>query len=708
MDPMRWKILVNSAAAALGGGLTYEAGEASLKPGLLVLVPLRGGVAEGIVLESEETVSTEHTIKQVRAVLHPDPLLTAAQLKTIVWVSAYYLCDLRTAAGPFLPSGRWRDLLPPVRINYRLNAIDEKKKLGAIQKRVVDALRTHSELSQQALLSAAQCKPADLKKLVESGMLLQSESHDRHSQAVRITTAKTALTSAQSVSLSDLQEAKKPVLLFGITGSGKTEVYAQAVERCIRDGKQAIVLVPEILLTEHIVGRFEDMLGREQIAVLHSKLTPSEKKREWLRVRTGEAALVIGSRSALFAPCEKLGLVVVDEEHEWTYKNEQAPRYHVRETAEQLCKDSDAKLMFGSATPSLEAWDKAKTGAYILSRLPERFGGAMLPTVRVIDLKDAYFGKHYPFTSALLEAIDQRLQKHEQSVLFLNRRGMASAMMCLECRQRLTSPSSQLPYTVHQDSMGRPYLLDHFTNQRSDVPATCPNCKSAELLAVGAGTVRIEEQLASLFPKARLLRADSDTLKSPEDMRFILDTMKQGEADILLGTQSVVKGLDLPGVTLAAVLIADIGMSLPHFRAGERVFQLLTQLTGRSGRRVPGEVIIQTFRPQAAEVVAASTHQTEAFLDAESALRTKLRYPPAVSLIRIIIRGADASVRALRIADELKKKGFGTDAVISAAASLYGGGAVWHVLIRGSDPASLLPGTDLGDVSVDRDPMELL
>jgi primosomal protein N' (replication factor Y) len=319
--------------------------------------------------------------------------------------------------------------------------------------------------------------------------------------------------------------------------------------------------------------------------------------------------------------------VIIDEEHEWTYKSEQTPRYHAREVAEWLCKASGAKLVLGSATPSLEAWTNTKSGAYTLATLPERFNGGTMPKVEIVDLATAEFGKHYPFTNPLIDAIQSRLDRGEQTVLFLNHRGRASALLCLQCRRRIVSPESQLPFTVHHGTDGRPFLLDHSSGLTAPVPEACPHCQSLDLREVGAGTQRIEESLKELFPKARILRADRDTLTNVEEMQTLLKTMAGGDADILLGTQTVTKGLDLPRVTLAAVLVADIGMSLPHFRAGERTFQLLMQLTGRSGRHAPGEVIIQTFRPDALEVRAAATHDASTYLDAELRLRLAMGYP---------------------------------------------------------------------------------
>lgn len=425
----------------------------------------------------------------------------------------------------------------------------------------------------------------------------------------------------------------------------------------------------------------------------------------------------MGPRSALFAPVKHLGLIIIDEEHEWTLKSEQSPRYHARETAQTLAQRSDAKLVLGSATPSVESWARAKDGTYSLLRLPERFGGKELPTVRVIDLKDVRFGKMYPFSPALIAAIQQRLDAREQCVLFLNHRGSASAMLCLGCRRRLTSPATNLPFTVHTRG-DLPYLLDHISGLRADIPTLCPHCGGTELIQVGAGTQGVEKLLATLFPAARVLRADGDTLQRPNAIETILQTMADGDADILLGTQSVVKGLHLPGITLAAVLVADVGLSLPHFRAGERVFSLLSQLTGRSGRGKPGEVIIQTFRPMAAEIVAAAQHRTEDFLNAELAMRASFGYPPAAKMVRLIFRGPHAQHDAgrLQLLLELRSKELTEESgayaacptVITKAPTLMGGGKEWHIILRKGDIDTLLDECDLLSAIIDVDPIECL
>ena len=636
---MQYTVLTASKSPGISSGLTYTTKE-SLHPGTVVTVPLRKKEVEGIILEESKNLpSKKIALKEITTILHHSPLLSEAQIKTLKWIADYYLCTERQALSLFLSGRTWKHLLPT----------------------------------------------------------------DTTTKGSEPTTTPPSLTEDQKNAWREIEGSKKPSLLFGVTSSGKTEIYAQLIADTVSSGKQAILLLPEILLTEHHIKRFASLLGEDQIAVMHSKLTPAKRRQEWKRIRFSNVPLIIGSRSALFSPVTNLGLIIIDEEHEWTYKNEKTPRYHARDVAEKLCEYSGAKLVLGTATPTLESWQKAKEGTYTLVTLKERYGQQALPTVKVIDLTSAHCGSHYPFSNTLLEAIDKRLQTNEQSVLFLNRRGMATSLLCFECRRRIVSPTSNLPFTVHKKN-GVSYLRDHTTNETAALPDACPHCGSDTLKAVGAGTQGVEERLQTLFPHARILRADSDTLKTPHAIQELLSAMNNGDADILLGTQSVVKGLDLPKVTLAAVLIADVGLSLPHFRAGERVFQMLTQLIGRSGRHAPGEVIIQTFRPDAPEIKMASLHQTEDYLALESSIREQSAYPPFNSLLRLITRGEDAEQSILSFVEELKKNATGH--TITASPTLFGAGREWHAFIRGKHPERLLEGRERGDIVVDRDPLD--
>ncbi len=709
---MHCLVLLNTRSAGISGGLSYETGALQVRPGQLVEATLRGKVTEGLVIAVGEDPDNppSYELKAIKTLISEEPLLTEAHVETMRWMAVYYRCSLRAAASVFLPSPSWKALLPDTQVRYRLVTVGEGR-IGAKQQLLIDALGSKEWITEDTLKKNVLVSGAALRSLIEKGWIEREEVQEKMADVrsqISVDIGST-LNQAQNDALTTIRETNKPTLLFGVTASGKTEIYAQLIADTVNAGRQAILLVPEILLTEHTIGRFQTMFHTDRIAIVHSKLGIAARKSLWKKIHCGAIDLVVGSRSALFSPCPNLGLVILDEEHEWTYKNEQTPRYHARETAEALCKHAHAKLIFGSATPSVESWYRATNGQYVLARMPERYSGQLMPTVRVIDLADVTFGKLYPFSPPLIDAIRDRLEKKEQTVMFLNRRGAASSVLCLKCRRRLTSPVSELPFTLHHDPSGKPFLVDHIGGARADMPARCPSCGATELLPVGAGTQKLEDLLKQLFPTARVLRADSDTLKTPEEMRDVLAAMREEKADILLGTQTVVKGLDLPKVTLAAVPVADVGLSLPHFRAGERIFQLLTQLTGRSGRAAPGEVIIQTFRPNAPEIMAAATHRTEDWLNAEMGMRSQLHYPPSTQIVRFIVRGPSAEARARslhRSVDQtIKEKSLSGRATV---AQTFHDFRVWHILYNGADARTLLDSIGNVDAVIDVDPLDVL
>src|SRR3989344_3911105 len=474
-----------------------------------VSVPLRNSFIEGIVLSvADAKAEQEFDIKEIKSVLHEKPLLSEPQLKTLRWMAEYYCCTVRAALSVWLPPPPWSKLLPKISVAYALTnpAMSMTDVRGKKQREIVDHLLPRESASVESIKLDTGASTATLRALLKAGVLREIRTQESFSSLKKPLLKAPNLTPEQREASDAIAADKRPSLLFGITGSGKTEVYADLITQTIESGKRAMLLVPEILLTEYSIQRFEQLLDREHIAVLHSRLTASERAMQWRRIHRGEVHLVIGSRSALFAPVPDLGLIILDEEHEWTYKNEQTPRYHARETAEALARFSGANLILGTASPSLASWSRAKAGQYHLATLKNRYGEHPLPTVRVVDLKGVNFGSYYPFLPDLLEAIKARFDRKQQTVLFLNRRGLATALLCLDCRRRVTSPLSQLPFTVHKESNGNSYLLDHTTGMRAPVPAECPHCKSANLLAVGAGTQKIETLLQRIFPDARILR----------------------------------------------------------------------------------------------------------------------------------------------------------------------------------------------------------
>ena len=441
---------------------------------------------------------------------------------------------------------------------------------------------------------------------------------------------------ARDAVVSAIGSHQAPFLLQGITGSGKTEVYLQIIQGALDKGKTAILLVPEISLTPQMTERFIARFG-EKVAILHSGLSNGEKYDEWRKVERGDAQVVVGARSAIFAPLKNLGVMIIDEEHEATYKQDSNPRYHAREVAILRAKYNQAALVLGSATPSLESRARAGKGVYQHLRLTQRANPlARIPEVQVIDFRD-YIGQNETsnFTPPLLEAIQDRLAKKEQVVLMLNRRGYSSFVMCRECGTVDTCPNCDISLTLHMDTKT---MNCHYCGFSKDIPQNCPNCKSHSIRYYGTGTQKAYDELAELFPQARILRMDVDTTRKKGSHQTLLDQFGQGEADILLGTQMIAKGLDFPNVTLVGVLNADTALNLPDFRSSERTFQLLTQVAGRAGRaEKAGQVLIQSYNPQHYAIRFAKDQDYEGFYAYEMGIRRQLGYPPYYFTIGITL-----------------------------------------------------------------------
>ncbi|OFL53243.1 primosomal protein N' [Streptococcus sp. HMSC073F11] len=441
---------------------------------------------------------------------------------------------------------------------------------------------------------------------------------------------------ARDAVVSAIGSHQAPFLLQGITGSGKTEVYLQIIQGALDKGKTAILLVPEISLTPQMTERFIARFG-DKVAILHSGLSNGEKYDEWRKVERGDAQVVVGARSAIFAPLKNLGVMIIDEEHEATYKQDSNPRYHAREVAILRARYNQAALVLGSATPSLESRARAGKGVYQHLCLTQRANPlATIPEVQVIDFRD-YIGQNETsnFTPPLLEAIQDRLAKKEQVVLMLNRRGYSSFVMCRECGTVDTCPNCDISLTLHMDTKT---MNCHYCGFSKDIPQVCPNCKSRSIRYYGTGTQKAYDELAELFPQARILRMDVDTTRKKGSHQALLDQFGRGEADILLGTQMIAKGLDFPNVTLVGVLNADTALNLPDFRSSERTFQLLTQVAGRAGRaEKAGQVLIQSYNPQHYAIRFAKDQDYEGFYAYEMGIRRQLGYPPYYFTIGITL-----------------------------------------------------------------------
>jgi primosomal protein N' (replication factor Y) len=453
-------------------------------------------------------------------------------------------------------------------------------------------------------------------------------------------------------------------LLHGVTGSGKTEVYLQAIAHALEKGQGAIVLVPEISLTPQTVERFKARFSsgplRTLVAVLHSHLSAGERHDEWHKIRQGRARIAIGARSAIFAPVDPLGLIIVDEEHEHSYKQEEAPRYHARDVAVVRGQMEGAVVVLGSATPSMESFYNAQRGKYQLLELTLRVDDQKMPVVRVVDMRaEGRKQKGIPiFSHQLKEAITQRLERHEQTILFLNRRGYSTSLLCPQCGYVASCPNCSVSLTFHRRAAK---LLCHICGHSATAPTVCPEpkCRNPAIRYSGLGTEKVEDTLTKLFPHARITRMDSDTLKKKDDYRRILGDFRSGKIDVLVGTQMIAKGLHFPNVTLVGIIYADLSLHIPDFRAGERTFQLLTQVAGRAGRGdVEGEVFVQAFTPFHPAIQFARRHDFIGFYEQEIEFREQLKYPPLARIALLTLRGRNEDkvrLSAEHVRGELEK-----------------------------------------------------
>ncbi len=461
-------------------------------------------------------------------------------------------------------------------------------------------------------------------------------------------------------------------LLEGVTGSGKTEVYLRAIDATLAIGRGALMLVPEIGLTPAVAGQFHHRFG-ERVAILHSAFHDSERAQEWRRIRAGQALVVVATRSGIFAPVRDLGLIIVDEEHDQSYKQQETPRYHGRDVAIVRARDSQAVVVLGSATPSLESRFNADRGKYQHLLLPERIEKRPMPKVELIDMREEFLEtrKQGTFSRALIDAVTERLENHEQAMLLLNRRGFSSFAACRACGERVECQNCSVTMTYHRRDRR---MLCHYCNWSSKVPERCPKCDSGYMQFIGLGSERLEDELHTAFPRARIARIDRDTVGGKRDYETILAAFRGGDYDVLVGTQMIAKGHDIPNVTLVGVVNADIGLGLPDFRAAERTFQLLTQVAGRAGRgNTPGIVLIQTINPDHYAIRCAAAQNYEAFYSKEIEFRRMMAYPPYAALANVIVRGAreeEALARSTALARLLQPPAEGLRVIGPAAASI--------------------------------------
>lgn len=603
-SPTLWRVAVE---APLPTALTYRVpdnlkGDPALCRGQCVQVPLGKRKVSGILLEPTNDPGA-FTLKDIVAIDHERPCLNESFMRWLEWLSRYYIHPI-------------------------------------------------GQVTEMAFPPLARAKK-------------ERKSHKSPVTPELPQTAPPTLTEEQSRVVTDIQNSSgfQVHLVHGVTGSGKTEIYIRLLEEVVRSGKQGIVLVPEISLTPQLIDRFARRFGNA-IAAIHSHLTPREKTNQWWAMMEGKKQVLIGARSALFCPLPNLGMIVIDEEHESSFKQDEKLKYHARDAAIMLGKFANCPVVLGSATPSLETWHNADLGRYKLHQLKARVADRQMPTIDVVDMREErdvrkQNGTHeLPFwmSDTLFSALSENLDRGQQSALFLNRRGVAQAVVCPDCGYVPECPNCAVKLTLH----GKSHLLCHYCDFHQTLTEHCPECPDGEPKPIGLGTEMIENDLRKLFPGARLARMDRDEINTREDLEQMIQEVENREVDILVGTQMIAKGLDFPGLTLVGLVMADVSFNLPDFRASERSFQLLTQVAGRSGRHLDegaGRVIIQTYNPDHASILHTCAHDYEGYAKYDLNFREAVRYPPFWRLASFRIHGLDLekvklAARRLRVRAE--------------------------------------------------------
>jgi primosomal protein N' (replication factor Y) len=710
--------------------------------GSRVRVPFRDKSALATVVATLERSEAEG-IRPIEAVVGDTPILSEELLELANWMSTYYCCPIETVMRSLLPQVirraevGWKKQLfvqPARKIDN--DEIEQLRRRAPRQAELLEAInRLDAPISAAQLLRRMSLDNQTLRALVKRGfaeLREQAVARDPHGDEQFIATSDLELNEEQVVALKQITEAldspgsARPILLHGVTGSGKTEIYLQAIHATLARGHSAIVLVPEISLTPQTVERFKGRFAEAQdaVAVLHSHLSEGERHDEWHKIHLGRARIVIGARSAVFAPLKNLGLIIVDEEHETTYKQEDAPRYHARDVAVVRAKIEKCVAVLGSATPSLESYYNATTGKYRLATLTQRVDDQQMPLMRIVDLRqERRKEKAIAILSEKLRgAIADRLEKREQTILFLNRRGFSTSLLCSKCGEARDCPNCSVALTFHRH-VAR--LSCHLCGHTAAVPKKCPACGKDALIYAGFGTEKVESTVAAIFPNATVRRMDADSMTRKQAYRDTLLNFRAGKIDILVGTQMIAKGLHFPNVTLVGIINADLALHLPDFRAGERTFQLLTQVAGRAGRgETPGEVFVQTYTPFSPSIQFARHHDFPGYFQQELEFRERCDFPPFKHAILITARSAHearAKFSAETLARRLKEA-LGPEFILGDAAPAplekLQGQFRFHILMRGEAIVRLsrlvretldkLPFPEDVAVAVDVDPYQLL
>ena len=637
------EVIINSDALEVDKLFTYKVPYELIEIidiGFRVKVPFgkRSKPVEGFVYSilQGDSINFDYKVKEILSICDYEAILTKDNIKMIEFLRRKYLCKFIDAVRLMIPSGIMK------------GSKNKKKKVISICKEIkADELKKENYInlynfiannngtySKSELTNAKQFSLYSLNKLIEKGILkIEEQVVFRYNTRRYINDNNKLLNEEQENCLNEiLNGSKLKYLIKGVTGSGKTEIYMRLVQYMLNEGKSAIVLVPEISLTPQMIERFKGRFG-ESVALFHSRLSEGERFDEWYRIKEGKAKLVIGARSALFLPLQNLGIIIIDEEHENSYKSEHNPKYHTREVSEFLCKLKNCKLVLGSATPSIESYYKSLKGEYKLIEMHKRVNGNKMPKMHIVDMREELKNRNLSlFSKKLMNELEIVFKNKKQAILFLNRRGYSTFISCRSCGYVFKCPECDVSMTYHKNG----YLICHYCGRAEKVSKVCPKCNSKYVKFFGAGTERVELELKKYFPKAKVLRMDVDTTRHKNSHESIYNSFKNGEADILIGTQMVSKGLDFKNVTLVGILAADMSLNLPDYRASERTYQIITQVAGRAGRgEDEGKVIVQSYTPNHYSLKYAREGDYESLFKEEIDIRRVMGNPPFSKILLI-------------------------------------------------------------------------
>ncbi|MBS4957540.1 MAG: primosomal protein N' [Clostridium sp.] len=637
------EIILNSEALEIDRPFTYKIPvelEEKVQVGQIVKVPfgMRNKTSEGFVLsiKEESEVNISFRVKRISSIVTDEPIINEGDINLINFLREKYLCKYIDAFRLLIPVG----IMKGAKSKRKKVIVFKSDDLSCIQKPdgyidIINFLRENSgKYTKSELINVNSISQYKLNKLIEKELLVvEEETVFRYNNRTYNIDYEKELTFEQKYVLDEYNNSdNKLFLLKGVTGSGKTEVYMRMVEDVLEKNQSAIVLVPEISLTPQMIERFKGRFGRN-VALFHSKLSDGERFDEWFRVKEGKAKLVVGARSAIFLPVKNLGLIIIDEEHENTYKSDQNPKYQTKEVAEFLSNQKECRIVLGSATPTIETYYRALTGDLKLLELNSRVDGKAMPPMKIVDMRsELRSGNISLFSRELFRDIQEKLSKGEQIILFLNRRGFSTFVSCRSCGYVFKCEECDISMTYHRSGM----LVCHYCGKTKRSPEKCPKCDSKYVKFFGAGTQRVEEEVKKYFKDARVLRMDVDTTRGKDSYENIYNSFKEGKADILIGTQMISKGLDFKKVTLVGVLAADMSINIPDYRAAERTFQIITQVAGRAGRgEKQGKVVIQTYTPEHYSLEYAVNYDYEGFYEKEFTVRALMKYPPFGKILLI-------------------------------------------------------------------------